>query len=66
MIVGIALDDWKIPVFRELLTKAGYSYEDAGPITGNSTLLKIETDDVAALAEVVRKCEQRAKEARPK
>lgn len=50
----IALDDWKLPVFRERLTEAGYVYTDAGEASPGVTLLMVEAADLAALARVVR------------
>lgn len=57
MKAGIALDNWKLPIFRKRLTEAGYQYEDAGPITGDTTMLHVQTDDAAALARVLEKCQ---------
>lgn len=57
MKVGIALDNWKLPVFRKRLEEAGYSYEDGGALTAEATLLTIITDDVTALGVVVAQCQ---------
>ena len=35
---GIGVDNWKLPVFRKRLKEAGYQYENAGPLTGDTTL----------------------------
>jgi len=53
----IAVDDWKLKVFRKRLTEAGFEYTEAGQLTGNSTLLQIETDDVPALKLVFEQCQ---------
>lgn len=53
MKAGIGVDNWKLPVFRKRLTEAGYSYEDAGPLTGDTTLLTVETDNMFALKKVL-------------
>lgn len=50
---GIAVDDWKLPVFRRRLTDAGYTYEDRGAPTPNVTMLMVPFTDQAALQEVV-------------
>lgn len=57
MKAGIAVDDWKLPIFRRELTAAGYRYEDGGAITANATLLKVETFDVLALKRVIERCQ---------
>lgn len=56
MKAGIALDNWKLPIFRKLLTEAGYEYEDGGPLTAASTLLTVETDNMLALKAVLERC----------
>ena len=57
MKAGIAVDNWKLPVFRKRLKKAGYEYEDGGPLTGDTTLLTVETSDMLALKKVLEKCQ---------
>jgi hypothetical protein len=57
MKAGIALDDWKLPVFRERLQAAGYEYSDAGAFTGDATVLTVETGDMLALKKVLEACE---------
>lgn len=57
MKAGIAVDNWKLPVFRKRLTEAGYVYKDAGALTHDTTLLQVETDGVTALAEVIAACQ---------
>jgi hypothetical protein len=57
MIVGIVVDDWKLPVFRRQLETAGFAYTDGGgPIPG-VTALKVETDNLLALKCVVEACQ---------
>ena len=50
---GIAVDDWKLPVFRKALEDAGYAYEDAGAPPPNTTMLTVNFTDQAALRKVV-------------
>lgn len=57
MKAGIAVDDWKLPVFRERLAAAGYQYHDAGALTGNTTLLQVETDNILRLKAVLEGCQ---------
>jgi hypothetical protein len=57
MKAAIALDDWKLPVFRKRLTEAGYEYTDAGGFLGNNTILHVETDNMLALKKVIEACQ---------
>ena len=57
MKAGIAVDNWKLPVFRKRLTEAGFHYEDAGAFTCDTTILTVETDDMLALKSVIEKCQ---------
>jgi hypothetical protein len=54
---GIAVDDWKLAVFRKRLSEAGYKYEDGGPLFANVTLLTVETDNMLALKSLLEKCQ---------
>lgn len=49
MKAGVALDDWKLPVFRKRLTEAGYVYTDAGEVTPGTTMLHVQFTDQEAL-----------------
>lgn len=57
MKAGIAVDDWKLPVFRKRLTEAGYEYQDGGALIGQTTLLTVETNDMLALKKVLEECQ---------
>lgn len=57
MKTAIAVDNWKLPVFRRRLRKAGYSYQDGGALTGDTTLLTVETNNILALKKVLEKCQ---------
>ncbi len=61
MKAGIAVDDWKLPVFRKRLTEAGFTYTDAGARTAGSTVLTVVTDDVLGLKRVVELCQRECK-----
>jgi hypothetical protein len=58
MKAGIAVDNWKLPVFRQRLSSAGYDYHDGGPLTHDTTILTVETDDVQGLATVIADCQR--------
>lgn len=57
MKAGIAVDNWKLPVFRKRLTEAGYSYQDSGALTNDATLLTVETADILKLKRVIEGCQ---------
>jgi hypothetical protein len=57
MKAGIALDDWKLPVFRKRLAAAGYQYTDAGALVAGTTILTVETDNILALKAVLEECQ---------
>lgn len=51
--VGIAIDDWKLPVFKRHLDRAGYRYTEHPGLTKNTLLLKVKTEFVSGLQPVV-------------
>lgn len=57
MKAGIAVDNWKLPVFRKLLTEAGFQYTDAGGFTHDTTVLTVETDNILKLKKVLEQCQ---------
>lgn len=63
MKAGIAVDDWKLPVFRRRLTDAGYEYHDGGALTESTTLLTVETSDMLALKRVLEECQDECRKA---
>lgn len=65
MKAGIAVDDWKLPTFRKRLTEAGYTYQDAGAFTGDTTILTVETNDMLKLKKVIEQCQAECRKARP-
>lgn len=51
--VGIAIDPWKLPIFERHLKQSGYQFEKAK--AGDDMLvLKVETENVPALAIVIK------------
>jgi len=63
MKIAIVADDWKEPIFRKHLDRAGYEYEffrsEDGPLKGTVTF-KVVTDDPESLTGVVRTCQAEA------
>jgi hypothetical protein len=54
LIIGIAMDDWKLPFFMTNLTEAGYTYTQHFGLTNGTFLLKVVTDDPEKLDSIVR------------
>jgi hypothetical protein len=65
MKAAIAVDDWKLPVFRRKLTDAGYSYEDGGAMTADTTLLIVRTNNMLALKKLLEECQLECKGNKP-
>jgi hypothetical protein len=59
---AIAVDNWKLPIFRERLTGAGYEYADAGAFTGDTTILTVETNDMLRLKRLLEECQAECRE----
>lgn len=66
-IVGIAIDFWKLEIFRQCLTKAGYKSETKPGVTTDTLILQVEVADeaeVEKLREVVTEAERVAQRSR--
>ena len=64
MKAAIAVDDWKLPVFRKRLTDAGFKYEDAGEFTPGTTILHVHYESINPLYQVIAASERECKEQR--
>ena len=62
MRAGVAVDDWKLPVFRKRLRKAGFDFKEVGPLTDGTTLLTVETNNMLALKKVLERCQSECRE----
>lgn len=51
---AIILDSWKLPIFERHLQQSGYTVAFKGQLNKDSTLLKIATTSLEALAQVVK------------
>ena len=51
---GIAIDEWKLPIFERRLKQAGYSFENSGLLTTGTLLLRVDTTNLEALNEVLK------------
>jgi len=54
MKAGIAIDRWKLSIFERHLSQAGYSYEEVSGLTPNDMLLTVTTENIEALAVVIK------------
>lgn len=54
---GVAIDKWKLPIFKRHLDKAGYKYTEHPGLTAGTLLLKVEYAWVATLKPVIEAAE---------
>jgi hypothetical protein len=52
--VGIAIDDWKLPIFDRHLKQSGYSFVNAGLLCKGTLVLTVQTENLEALGVVVK------------
>jgi hypothetical protein len=50
----IAIDPWKLPIFERHLTQAGYTFTNAGNISPEALLLRVDTTNLEALGVVLK------------
>ena len=50
----IVLDDWKLPIFKKTLESEGYKYSKHPGLSKGTLILKVETDNLAKLAGIVK------------
>ncbi len=53
MKAGIAIDNWKLPIFERHLKQSGYTFTSM-PFVEETQVLHVQTDNLEALAEVVK------------
>lgn len=61
---GIAIDAWKLPIFKRHLSKAGYTFEQAPGLTADTLTLTVLTASAKELEVVVRAANTEAKKGR--
>ena len=61
MKTAIALDSWKLDIFKTVLTDAGYSFSEKPGLTQDMIILQVETDNLSRLEYYVKKCQRAAK-----
>ena len=50
---GVAIDDWKLPIFKKHLDAAGYTYTEHPGLTKNTLTLVVEYEWVAELKPII-------------
>lgn len=57
---GIAIDNWKFPIFERHLKQNGYEFKQSNGLTQCTMLLTVVTENLEALAEVVKSANEEA------
>lgn len=60
MKAGIVIDYWKLSIFESHLKRAGYAYTVGPGLTTETQLITVVTEDVKALAAIVRSANRAA------
>jgi hypothetical protein len=61
---AIAIDRWKLPIFRRHLTAGGYTYTTTDGLTPDTMFLYVVTDRAQALAQTILAANQEAAKAK--
>lgn len=58
---GIAIDNWKLPIFKRHLDAGGYAYTEHPGLTHGAMILKVKTEFVSDLQRVVEAAQSECK-----
>lgn len=50
---GVAIDNWKLPIFKRHLDEAGYAYTEHPGLTKDTMILKVKCEFVSKLQPVI-------------
>jgi hypothetical protein len=50
---GVAIDNWKLPIFKKHLDAAGYKYEEPVPFVDGTLILKVQYEWVHKLKSIL-------------
>ena len=50
--IGIAIDDWKLPIFTKRLDDAGYEYSQHPGLTAKTLLLRVQCDAIEVMSKL--------------
>ena len=59
-IAGVVVDNYKLPVFRRIITEAGYKFTEHVGVTHDTTTIKVEYDFVYKLQPFIEKANKEA------
>lgn len=54
MIAGVALEKWKVPVFKRHLEAAGFSFTEGPGLTAATALLKVKYQELHKLQPIMK------------
>ena len=62
-VAAVAIDDWKLPIFKRHLDAAGFKYEEPVPFTNGTLILRVPYEWVRDLQPIIeaaqRECAER-------
>lgn len=61
MMAGVAIESWKLAIFKRHLDAAKYEYTEHPGVTADTLFLKVKTADVMALQEVLKAAQRECK-----
>lgn len=61
MTAGIAIEKWKLPIFKRHLDGARYSFTEHPGVTAETMFLKVQTSDLIALQTVIQAAQRECK-----
>lgn len=57
---AIAIESWKLPMFKKELEKSGFEYKKKAGLTSNTLTLMVKTNDLYQLGEAVKRANDKA------
>ncbi len=52
---AVAIDSWKLPIFKKMLEDGGYNYTEHPGLTKDTLLLQVMTENIATLQPTIEK-----------
>jgi hypothetical protein len=65
-IAGVAIDDWKLEIFKKHLDAAGYKYEEPVQFTPGTLILKVRYKWAHELQPIIEAAQRECAQNRPK
>ena len=60
---GVAVDNWKLPIFEKLLAENGYKYKKY-PFVGDTSILKVKCKSIAKLQPVIEEAQEKCRKSK--